>query len=223
MVPFLMGVLVAGSAPPLARTTVGQATEAIVWQIDNLTRIGGHAVTVVGTPRVLATPDGAAVEFNGRTDGLFLDVNPLESLARFTVEVVFAPAADGPSEQRFLHVEETGGGRRALIESRMLPGARWCLDTFLLDGTSRLTLIDRDRTHAADRWYAAALVYDGTEMAHYVDGVRELAGPVTFRPMGPGRTSIGVRQNLVSWFKGRIRTIRVTPDALPSSRMLSAG
>ena len=41
-------------------------------------------------------------------------------------------------------------------------------------------------------------------MTHYVDGVRELPGDVAFPPLGGGQTSIGVRQNLVSFFKGRI-------------------
>jgi acetyl esterase/lipase len=51
-------------------------------------------------------------------------------------------------------------------------------------------------------------------MSHYVDGRREASGPVAFKALGPGRTSIGVRQNRVSWFKGRIREVRFTPGVV---------
>ena len=197
--------------------------EPVPWRIDNLERIGDHRVTVIGSPHVAPTPAGSTVEFNGKTDGLFLDVNPLVGLTRFTLEVVLEPSADGPAEQRFVHVEETGTGNRALIELRMLPGASWYLDTFLRSPEPGLTLLDRDATHAAGRWHVAALTYDGMTMAHYVDGVREASGTVPFTPLRDGRTSIGVRQNMVSWFKGRIRLVRITPDALTVDRLLLAG
>ena len=47
--------------------------------------------------------------------------------------------------------------------------------------------------------------------------MRELSGPTTFVPLRGGRTSLGVRQNRVSWFKGRIHSIRVSPRARPAS------
>ena len=209
--------LIAGLAVAAAPVGGGQATD---WRLDSLTSIGGHPVTLVGAPTVVETPAGPAIAFNGRTDGIFLDVNPLAGLERFTVEVLFEPDADGPPEQRFLHFEEAGGGKRALIETRMLPEGRWCLDTFLKDGDAALTLIDRARTHPAGQWHVAALVYDGREMAHYVDGVRELGGTVAFRPLAAGRTSIGVRQNKVYWFKGRIARVRVTPGVLRPGELL---
>ncbi len=188
----------------------------VVWTLDNLARIGGHAVTVIGTPRVVSTPVGKAVEFNGATDGLMLDVNPIEGLARFTVEALFEPSPDGPEEQRFLHVSETGSERRLMMETRILPNHSWCLDTYLRMEAPGLTLLDRAKAHPASRWHAASLTFDGRTMTSYVDGVRELSGEVAFEPLKAGRVSIGVRQNLVSWFKGRIRLVRVTPEALPA-------
>lgn len=191
------------------------------WRLDSLSVVGGHAVTVVGAPRVVQTPVGPALEFNGSSDGVFLDVNPLAGLERFTVEVLFEPAGDGPPEQRFLHFEEAGGARRALVETRMLPDRRWALDTFLRHGETGLTLLDRERAHPADGWQAVALVYDGTTMSHYVNGVRELDGTIALGRMEAGRTSIGVRQNKVYWFKGRIARVRITPRALAPAEMLS--
>ncbi len=196
--------------------------EQLVWRLNSLQRAGDYPITVVGTPRVVAAEEGKAVEFNGASDGLFIDANPLEGLQQFTIEVIFEPAPDGPEEQRFLHFEEGGSGNRALIELRRLPDATWTLDTFLRSGAASLTLIDRARTHAAGRWHAAALTYDGRTMTHYVDGVAEASGEVAFKPLGAGRTSIGVRQNRVSWFKGRIRTIRITRRVLPASELLQA-
>ena len=37
-------------------------------------------MTILGAPRVVQTPVGPAIEFNGSTDGVFLDANPLESI-----------------------------------------------------------------------------------------------------------------------------------------------
>ncbi len=194
----------------------------ITWTVDNIDKIGGHAVTVIGTPRVVSTPIGAAVEFNGATDGLLIDTNPLLGLSRFTVEVVLEPAADGALEQRFLHVQETASeNHRALIELRLLPDATWYVDTFLRDGESQLALIDKARTHRAGQWYVAALTYDGQTLTSYVNGVQQLSGAVAFSPLGEGQTSIGVRQNRISWFKGRIRLVRISPDALPPDRLLA--
>jgi hypothetical protein len=195
----------------------GETTSAppITWTIDNLNSIGGHPVTVAGSPRLVDTPAGPAVEFNGATDGLFLDVNPLQGLKRFTLEVMLAPAAGGPEEQRFLHIQQSDADNRALLELRMAPDKTWCLDAFLRFGPPGLTLIDRALRHPSESWHTVVLVYDGRTMAQFVDGKKELEGVVEFGPMGSGRTSIGVRQNRVSWFKGRIRLVRVWDGVSP--------
>ena len=52
-------------------------SESEVWKFDSITKIGGHAVTAEGHPRVIATPAGKAVEFGGVDDALFLKVHPL--------------------------------------------------------------------------------------------------------------------------------------------------
>ena len=98
---------------------------------------------------------------------------------------------------------------------RIVSPREWALDTFLFDSPeSRLTLLDRTKTHSTDEWHWVALTYDGATMTHYVDGVRELAGEIAFRPMAPGRMSLGVRLNKVSWYQGCIREIRFAPRVL---------
>lgn len=192
------------------------------WRLDNLERVGGHAVTVVGAPRVVSTDIGPALEFNGISDGLFIDANPIDGLRQFSIDVVFQPAADGPEEQRFLHIEEPDTANRALIELR-LSGRQWALDTYLQSGASRLTLLDRAIVHPVERWHVATLTYDGKTMTHEVDDVQELSGLTAFAPLRGGRTSIGVRQNRVSWFKGRIHSIRVSPAPRPPAIDLRRG
>jgi beta-xylosidase len=194
-------------------SAMGSATQAIVdWRIDNLQRIGGHVVTVVGDPSVVSTDRGAAVAFDGVDDGLLIDNNPLAGLERFTVEAVIRPAAGGGEEQRFLHFEEDRTGNRALIELRMDPAGRWALDTFLRSPEPGLTLLDRARTHEPGEWHTVSLSYDGRQMSHRVNGVVELEGTVAFAALRNGRTSIGMRQNHASFFKGQIASIRITSD-----------
>ena len=190
--------------------TAGPASPPTVWRIDNVKSIGGHPVTVLGNPRVVQSERGPVVEFDGKADGLIIEANPLQGLREFTLEAEFWPAPGGPEEQRFVHVEEDGGtGNRALLETRMLPGGSWALDSFLKSGPSSLTLLEKSSSHAAGQWHTVTLVYDGREMTHSVNGKREASGAVTFAPLGPGRTSLGVRLNQVSWFKGRLRQLTV--------------
>jgi len=106
-----------------------------------------------------------------------------------------------------------------LMETRVGDGA-WSLDTFLrTSDADKLTLLDRAQTQPADRWYWAALVYDGKTMSHYVNGAKQLEGEVAFTPMGPGRISLGVRQNRVYWFKGCIAEVRFARGAIPAARL----
>jgi hypothetical protein len=107
-----------------------------------------------------------------------------------------------------------------LLELRIVSPHEWALDTFLFDSPeSRLTLLDRTRLHGTDDWHWVALTYDGTTMTHFVDGVRELEGPLAFRAMVPGRMSLGVRLNKVNWYQGCIREIRFAPRALAAPEL----
>jgi hypothetical protein len=189
---------------------------SITWNVDSVTSIGGHAPKVEGTPRVV---DGA-VEFDGVDDGLEIPALPLAGEREFTIEIVFRPDADGPAEQRFLHLQEDGSQSRFLIETRVRPGGTWHLDTYVETEIGNCTLIDARKAHPTGEWYSAALSYDGRTMRHYINGLEELAGELKFRPLKPGRTSIGMRLNRVFWFKGSIRTVRFTPRALPPPDLL---
>ena len=88
---------------------------ATEWAIDSTSTIGGHAVTALGSPRVVDTAAGPAVEFSGEGDGLMLATNPAQGLGEFTAEVVFRPASDGPQEQRFFHMQENAEGNNRIL------------------------------------------------------------------------------------------------------------
>jgi PelA/Pel-15E family pectate lyase len=201
-----------------------QAVDAapVNWALDNLDAIGGHRVTIAGEPRVIDTPAGAAIEFDGIDDGIFLDVHPLADMTQFTAEVVFRPYADGAAEQRFFHMQEDETDSRVMFETRLVDGDRWFLDTFIKSGGQGVTLYAEDHLHEIGRWHHAAIVVDGATMRHYVNGKLELGERLDYEAQSAGRTSLGVRINEQHWFKGAIRTARFTPRVLAPTEFLTA-
>lgn len=178
----------------------------MIWTVDNLETIGGHRATVLGRPKVIETPEGRAVEFDGVGDALVVEAHPLAGLDRFRIDVTFRPDAGGLTEQRFLHLH-TDDRNRILIETRLTDHGTWFLDTFIFSNGVGQTLYAEGSQHPVGRWYRVALEYSDGEMRHYVDGVQEMTARMTFHTVAGGQTSIGCRMNRVYWFKGAIRQI----------------
>lgn len=109
---------------------------------------------------------------------------------------------------------------RIMLETRLTPDDRWYLDAHLRSGDSARTLIDSTKLHPTGEWYHAAFVVDRGAMRVYLNGRLELEGALPFAPLKGGSTSIGVRQNRRYWFKGAIRTVRVTPTCVTPSAFL---
>lgn len=189
------------------------------WRFDRLDRLGAHATKVEGKPRVVDTPKGKAVEFDGEHDALFVDAHPLAGAKTFTWEVIFRPSSGGRPAQRFFHLQETGVTTRLLFETRLIDG-RWCLDSFAASATGQTTLLDRTKLHSLDEWHHVAMVYDGKEFRHYVDRQLQGSAEVALAPQGKGTSSAGVRINRVDYFKGAIREARMTPRALEPTAFL---
>ena len=195
------------------------------WTFDRLNNLGGHATNIVGEPKVIDTPLGKAVEFDGVNDAIFVDVHPLAGAETFTWEVIFRPSSGGQPEQRFFHLQErdsnTGADTqtRLLLETRIIDG-QWCLDSFASTSTGSKALIDRTKLHPLDRWHHVAMVYDGTEFRHYVNGKLQGKAQVRLSRQGQGHSSVGVRINLRDYFKGAIRVARMTPRALEEREFL---
>jgi hypothetical protein len=51
-------------------------------------------------------------------------------------------------------------------------------------------------------------------MTNYVNGKQEMSEPSDFSPIITGEMSIGVRRNKVSWYKGAIYKIKISPEVL---------
>jgi len=191
----------------------------ITWTLDSLEQVGGLTPRIVGAPGLCASPYGPAVVFNGKTDALFFDVNPLQNARAFTLEALFRPDSDGAPEQRFVHIQDSTHDARVLLETRLAEG-RWYADTFIKDGPTEQVLGSPALTHPAGEWQTLALVYDGHTMSQYVNGEEEHSGKLDRQPIVRGRVSIGCRINEVFWFKGAIRSVRFTPSALPRHLLL---
>lgn len=183
-----------------------------VWRFDRLDRLGTHATTVLGAPRVVPSPLGPVVEFDGRGAALFVDVHPLAGARTFTWEAIFRPDGGGRA-QRWFHLQETGSDNRMLFEIRIV-GDRWFLDSYNFSTTGEATLMNKQSLHPLGEWYHVAVVYDGRVLRNYVNGALDGAREVTLSPQGPGRTSVGVRINLVDYFTGAVHSSRFTRRAL---------
>lgn len=212
----VLGVLVACACfPPASAAAPPPPSET--WTFDRLDQIGGHKTTVVGNPRVIDTPVGKAVQFDGVDDALFIDTHPLAGAKTFTWEAVFRPDG-GQAEQRWFHLGEnpaTGADteNRMLFEIRVVDG-QWCLDAYVQTGAARKALLNRRHLHPLGEWYHVAAVYDGREFRSYINGAPDGAALLDLQPQAPGRTSVGVRINKVFYFKGAVAQARFTPSAL---------
>jgi hypothetical protein len=197
-----------------------QGARSETWILDNLKTIGGHEPTVAGSPRIIDTAYGKAIEFDGVDDALFLEVNPLAGMDTFTIEVLFSPYADGPKEQRFFHLQEADSDNRVLFETRLIEHDQWFSDAFIQTNQTSNVIYAEDHAYDLDRWYLDVIVVDGKNFRNYVNGKLLMSKAIDFNPLNPGQTSIGVRLNKVSWFKGAIRKIRITSQALSPDEFL---
>ena len=221
----------AGRALQEGRSRVTQVT----WDFDNLRTIGGIPVKVEGAPRVVSSPIGKAIEFDGRHDSMFIERHPLAGAETFTWEVIFRPDG-GAVEQRWFHLaqrdQETGAfvrlgpagsnGRqpdsnpRLLFELRVVNGNSWYLDAF----TNGRALMVPEKLHPIGRWYHVAQAYDGKSYRSYVNGELEGEAPLEYQPQGAGASSIGARMNKVDYFRGAIAKARFTSRALAPAEFM---
>jgi Concanavalin A-like lectin/glucanases superfamily len=196
-----------------------------VWRFDRLDSIGGFQPTVLGHPKIIKTPMGRAMQFNGVDDALFLPKHPLAGADMFTFEAIFRPESGGAAEQRWFHLAEqdpktnADTGTRLMFEIRIV-GQQWCLDAFVHTPAADKALLDLARLHPLDKWYQVAMVYNGAEFRSYVNGMMEGSAALRLEPQGPGRASVGTRIDKTYYFKGSILEARFTPRALKPDEFL---
>jgi hypothetical protein len=193
------------------------AVKQVLWPVNSLDSIGGHATTILGEPSLVDSKFGNAVMFDGDGDSLLVDNNPLYEAAEFTIEIIFKPNDAYPDniEPRFFHIENSKNqDRRVTIEVRLNDAHQWYLDAYIKSELSEHTLIDSALTHPVDVWTHAAITYKDRLFTSYVNGVKELSAEVDYMPISQAaKTSIGARMNKVHWFNGAIGFVAVTHSA----------
>ncbi len=198
-------------------------THQTTWVLDSIDGFSEKVSSVLGKPEAIHTEVGAALYFDGKEDGIFLAENPLAGMERFTVEAIFRPDRKAPGIQKFIHFGDAHGDR-FLFETRVPDPDNWCFDAALHSGKPSLALMDPGLLHELDHWYHAAVTFAGLEMITYINGERELSGTIdAFSPIMGEATSIGVRMDLNSWFRGAISIIRVSPGILDPEKFLVSG
>ncbi|MCR5877255.1 hypothetical protein [Phenylobacterium sp. J367] len=104
-IPDRRAVLTGAAGALLAGPALAQAPRPSVWRFDNLKRLGGLPIELIGSPDFAAGPFGRAVGFDGVGDGILVPQHPLAGAAAFTIEAVIRPDG-GATEQRWLHLAE---------------------------------------------------------------------------------------------------------------------
>jgi hypothetical protein len=213
-----------------------QQAQEVIWQFDRLDNIGGNATHVDGSPRIISTPAGKAVLFDGIRDGLFIDKHPLAGYSQFTFSALVRPDGGDPA-QRWFHLAETDPktGLDATVDpnnpvsdknSRFtfelrVDGDRCYFESFTHGPGYQAALIDKTKTHPLGQWYVVTQTYDGQTYRSFVNGVLEKEAPLAYTPQGPGHASVGVRINHVSYFKGAVMRARFSPRALAPAEFMS--
>lgn len=218
-------VIASGAA--LAASSASAKSLSTTWTFDRLADIGGAPTHVEGDPRLVDSPFGKAVQFDGVDDRLVVDQHPLAGADQFTFEALFRPDG-GAFAQRWFHLNEDPPAEgqpsttRMLFEIRVKDDA-WWLDTFVTGPGYKQTLIFPEKTFPIGRWCAVAQTYDGKTYRAYVNGVLQGEAGIAFSPQGAGKASIGARMNRVDYFHGAVRAARFTRSALGPGSLWAGG
>lgn len=194
-------------------------TNTTEWQVSELLTEPSSKISISGNPKIIKTPYGEAVYFDGVDDAIFLDNMALNSLESFTVEMIFNPAGNSSFEQRILHIGEVSDDRM-LLEIRAVEN-NWYFDGYVASDGNKKALIDERLLHSLEKWYHVAFVVTPTSLTTYVNGLQELHEDFVFKPITTGKTSIGVRLNKRSWFKGSIYKIKVSNGIVNPVKFIS--
>jgi len=189
------------------------------WILANFLREKSSGAKIKGNPKLINSPYGQAISFDGNDDAIFLNKMPLKSVREFTIEMIFKPETNAPFEQRVLHIGENKSDR-ILLEIRAV-NSNWYLDGFACSKKNKKALANEKLIHPLGKWYHVAFVVTAKSLTTYVNGKKELEESFSFLPIQSGKTSIGVRLNKVSWFKGSIYKIRITPKQIDAKDFIS--
>ena len=214
LIAFLFLLILSGPQVIRSNSVIGVGDTCVEdWVPAEMLVSDSSELNVKGDPKVIDSPYGRALLFNGINDGLIVNKMPLAGLDRFTVEAIIRPDSAGKFEQRFLHIGEIRGDRM-LMELRSTPDG-WYFDAFVQSGDQVKALICPKLLHPFRQWAHVAFVVGRGTLITYINGKKELECQLLVPPLsGEGKTSIGVRQNEQSWFKGAVYRVRVTGKCL---------
>jgi hypothetical protein len=213
--------------PSFAAAPRADAPAQSLWVFNRLDRVGGLPVRIEGAPKLIDSPQGTALQFNGVDDALFIDQHPLAGAATFTFEALIRPDG-GAFEQRWFHLSsdepppapgQKPAATRFLFEIRVVDN-EWYLDAYTRGPGYAQTLVFPDKRYPVGQWYHVAQSFDGRFYRAYVNGQLQEEAEIAFQPQGPGKSSVGARINRVNYFKGAIRAARFTHAALPPSQFM---
>jgi hypothetical protein len=115
--------------------------------------------------------------------------------------------------------------KRVMVELRLTPKNEWYLDGYMETDGGNKTLVNRTLTHPLGNWDHVALTFKGNTFTTYVNGVKEISGEVPYKEKlinEKGKVSLGGRMNEINYYKGLIKTIRVTHRALDPNEFMKA-
>lgn len=191
--------------------------QVIEWEPASLLKLSG-TMDMLGNPKISRSPHGNAVSFNGSDDALILNEMPLANMQSFTIEMIFKPDTASPFEQRIVHIGEVSGDR-VLLEIRAVKN-KWYFDGFAASGQNKKALIDSTLTHPLGIWHHVAFIVEPHQISTYVNKRLECKEAFNFKPIMSGKTSLGMRLNKRSFFKGSIFKVRVTEGVLTPRKFM---
>ena len=228
--------IVAGLVLSLHSLTVpAQRSPAqLTWTFERLDMIGGVATRVEGNPKVVDTPLGKAIQFNGADDAIWIEQHPLAGAETFTFEAIFRPDG-GAFEQRWFHLAERDPTTRLLASAEHPKGPdtharflfeirvvdkQWYLDAFVGGPGYNKPLMFKDKLHPLGQWYHVAQTFDGKTYRSYVNGALQGEADIGFKPQGEGAASVGTRINRLNYFQGAVRLARFSRTALTPDQFM---
>ena len=188
----------------------------VAWPLDSVSLIGGYTVKRVGAPSLNGESPGG-VCMNGADQGLHFPVNPLDAQYDFTVQALVKPVHDGEDKQILLHLQDSDGENRLMIETRTA-GKTWSLHSFVKSGEAQSD-IELGTMYPTDTWHWVALTYTRGTFRQYVNAVPEGVVPLEVAPMKTGEMAVGFRLSRENWFNGCVAELRFATTALASNEL----
>ncbi len=207
----------------------------VEWPLENLTDINENTThTVVGVPEIVDGLIGKAFKFNGLTDGIIVEDNPIDMAPEFTIEMYIKPEANPGVKAKLFNIWNVDESQSALFlecwgkdstKTYDLQNKVVLKTAFKTPRFNTATLFSQELD--AGKWYHLAWVSDTTGYTFYINGVRSHGTVFTkhymyddpdeyYQPFTGGNVTFGCRggSKQKDFYKGLIDNIRITRKVL---------